>query len=113
MKIGKIVGNFGVIGHFLLGQPISQVLFRIQCSPKAFGPIVIVHNEKDNQAPIYILLQSGYKFCFDPVFQRLELIEIFVGQETKYMRPDLLIGPQNDVIGGNLNDGMSREISVY
>lgn len=115
MKIGKIVGNFGVIGHFLLGQPISQVLFRIQCSPRAFGPIVIVHNEKDKQAPVYIILQTGYKFCFDPVYQRLESIEVYIDQDqkSKYMRPDLLIGPQNEVIGGNAGVVISNEISVY
>lgn len=78
LKIGKIVPNFGVIGNFLLGQPISQVLFRIQSQPKAFGPITIVQNESRVTDPVYIILQTGYKFKFDPVFQRLETIEIFV-----------------------------------
>lgn len=77
-KIGKIVPNFGIIGNFLLGQPISQVLFRIQCQPKAFGPINIVQNEKDQREPIFIILETGYKFRFDPVYQRLESIEVFI-----------------------------------
>jgi hypothetical protein len=42
LKIGKIVPGFGIIGHFLIGQPISQILFRLQSQPKTFGPINII-----------------------------------------------------------------------
>jgi hypothetical protein len=62
MNLSKIIGSQGVTGNFLIGQPISQVLSRLQAQPKSFGRIQIL------QSPLTILVDSGFKFLFDPNF---------------------------------------------
>ena len=106
MKTGRIVAGHGVIGNFLLGQPISQVLFRLQSQPKSFGPINIIQSDgkapgvggkQEQPEPIFVLLPSGFKFRFDPVFHRLEQIEIFTDvANNQYTVPDMLLGSQNN-----------------
>lgn len=132
MKIGKIVPGHGVIGNFLLGQPISQVLFRLQSQPRSFGPINIVQSEaqkdkaiKESQVPaqpIFLILPSGFKFRFDPVYHRLDQIEIFTDvPNNQYIVPDMLIGASNDPMDSDgagasarmMNGGASQEVSIF
>jgi hypothetical protein len=101
--IGSILPNLGVTGNFLLGQPVSQVLSRLQSQPKSFGRISII------QEPMTIVVESGFKFSFDNIYQRLEQIDIFINLEKlerkrsqgESLPPDMLICGQS--IQGPMN----------
>ena len=98
MKSGKIIPGVGISGNFVLNQPVSQVLFKLQSQPKSFGPLTLLTDELSLGQPMFLVLETGYRFRFDPVFQRLNQIEVFIDlqrlreQSQRYTIPDVLLG---------------------
>ena len=94
IKIDPLKGSFGGVQ---LGDSINKVLSYIQLNSQIFGKIEIISQKDDGTYPVFVILPDsgkilifigwflininlGFKLKFDPKFQLLQQVEIYIQQ---------------------------------